>query len=283
MKYIFDYKEKYVEILNPDSVLDCYILERQNTMADTCNLIKTNSHGNNVIYFLYNDNEPKNTSHKRKFYIGETTNLYDRMIDHRNNPKKDWWTHVIVFTGDKRKLNETTIMALEHLLIDAYKKSDLYDLDNSKDSNKDTDNDYDTKFFYILELLSIRGYPLKGNEPVKEVTEKENAKNNEFSDLILDSLIDKIPDIKFDQMQLYKSFYVYVNNQKVPLFALWSSNEAELYAECNSILDIAPDAYSTVNRRRGNRKSAIKVKTKKDIESLCLVAQRIIDNFKNND
>ena len=150
MKYIYDDKDKYVEILNPDSVLDCYIIEKKNTMSDTCNAIKKSS----------------------------------RMIDHRNNPKKQWWTHVIVFTGDKRKVNESCVMALEHLLIDAYKQCDLYDLDNSKDSKKDTDNDYDSKFFYILNLLSIKGFPLEKNEVKKEMTEKEVKKENEFVNYI---------------------------------------------------------------------------------------------------
>lgn len=110
MRYIMNVEENFIEYLNSDATLDCYLLERGTISKSVCNNIVERSHGNNVVYFLFDGKEAQITDKKRKLYIGETSNLYNRMIDH--NRKKDWWTNALIFTGDKRKITEICILAL---------------------------------------------------------------------------------------------------------------------------------------------------------------------------
>ena len=272
----------FVEYLNSDSTLDCYLLERGKISSSVCASIKERTHGNNVVYFLFDSREPRTNELKRKLYIGETTNVYNRMIGH--NGSKDWWTHALIFTGDKRKIDEVCVMALEHLLIDAYKSCGLYDLMNSQSSDKDIDNDdYDAKINYILDILDINGYPIQiendNNKTQKDIDTISKAENKLYSD-VERALENAFGDIKYEQMKLYRSYYVYANNQKITLFALWPSSEAELYIPKPLIDDVAPFAYDISNRKRGNRKSAIKVKNQEDIDILIAVASKIIERAK---
>ena len=273
MQLIHNIEEKYEEILNTDSTLDCFVIERVNLTKSTCDLICNTAHGHHVVYFLVNLNEARNT--KRNIYVGETTNVYIRMIDH--NRKKKWWTHAIIFTGDKRKVDESCVMALENLLIQKVKACGLYEYSNLQESKKDTDKDYDTKFNYILNIMDLLGYPLDEEEKTASVVdENKEEKDKALYDEIFDSLIGEFGDIKFEQQKLYKSFYTFVKNKKVMLFALWPNLEAELYLPYEKALSVCGDVYDVSNRLRGNRQSALKIKNKNDITSLLSLAKVIL-------
>lgn len=72
MQLKIDIQENYIEYLNEDSTLDCYLVERGHLTQSTCNeMTVKKSHGNNVVYFLLNRSESKQT--KRQIYVGETT------------------------------------------------------------------------------------------------------------------------------------------------------------------------------------------------------------------
>lgn len=277
MKYIVNVENGFIEYLNNDSTLDCYLLERGKISSSVCSSIEERTHGNNVVYFLFDGKEPRITEQKRKLYIGETTNVYNRMIDH--NRSKQWWTHAIIFTGDKRKISEVCVMALERLLIEAYKSCGYYDLMNSQSSDKDIDDDYDAKINYIFDILDINGYPIQiekdSNKTQKDIDKISKAENKLYTD-VETALENAFCDIKYEQMKLYRSYYVYADNQKITLFALWPNSEAELYIPKPLIEDIAPLAYDISNRKRGNRKSAIKIKDKEDIKTLVSIASKII-------
>ena len=281
MKYIMNVENGFIEYLNSDSTLDCYLLERGKISSSTCSAIEERAHVNNVVYFLFDKKEPSISEQKRKLYIGETTNVYNRMIDH--NRSKPWWTHAIIFTGDKRKISEVCIMALERLLIEAYKSCGYYDLMNSQSSDKDIDDDYDAKINYIFDILDINGYPIQvEKEEVKtqkDIDATSKAQSKFYTD-VEKALENVFADIKYEQMKLYRSYYVYAGNQRVTLFALWPNTEAELYISKPLIEDIAPAAYDISNRKRGNRKSAIKVKQQEDMYTLIAVASRIIERAK---
>ena len=260
MKYIVNVENGFIEYLNNDSTSDCYLLERGKISSSVCSSIEERTHGNNVVYFLFDGKEPRITEQKRKLYIGETTNVYNRMIDH--NRSKQWWTHAIIFTGDKRKINEVCVMALERLLIEAYKSCGYYDLMNSQSSDKDIDDDYDAKINYIFDILDINGYPIQiekdNNKTQKDIDKISKAENKLYTD-VETALENAFCDIKYEQMKLYRSY-----------------SEAELYIPKPLIEDVAPLAYDSRKRKRGNRKSAIKIKDKEDIKTLVLIASKII-------
>jgi hypothetical protein len=68
------------EIWNSDSLLCCYVVPRNAISSQLIQSIEKDIRGNNFVYFLMDTNEPRNQ--KRKFYIGETTALYNRMTSH---------------------------------------------------------------------------------------------------------------------------------------------------------------------------------------------------------
>ena len=185
MRLTMNIEEGFIEYINTDSTLDCYLLERGKISSSVCNAIEERSHGNNVVYFLYDSREARITDQKRKLYIGETTNIYYRMIDH--NRSKSWWTNAIVFTGDKRKISETCVMALERLLIEAFKSCGYYDLMNSQSSDKDIDDDYDAKLNYIFNLLDVFGYSMQidsdTSKTQKEIDKSSAQTNKLYSDV----------------------------------------------------------------------------------------------------
>ena len=78
-------------------------------------------------------------------------------------------------------------------------------------------------------------------------------------------------------MKLYKSYYCYSENEKIMLFALWPSLEAELYSEQENVSDITSNIYDISNRLRGKRRSAMKIKNSNDVNNLILIAKRIIE------
>lgn len=276
MKLINNITENFIEILNSDSTIDCYKVERGKLTNSVYNQISELSHGTNCVYFLYDDREPKTDSFKRHIYIGETTNIYNRMIDH--DRRKDWWTHVVIFTGDKRKFDETTICALEHLLIGQFSVSNRYDLCNSQGSMKDIEGDYDNKIQYILYIMDFLGYSLEKNPVVKNPDEKQEKQQNEFYSQIDEVLKQLNLGIKYDQMKLYRSYYLYQNNERVQLFALWPSKEAELYIDIEKISDLSDEFYDISNRARGNRKTAIKFNEAKTIKLIPAIVERLMNN-----
>ena len=266
MRYIMNVEEDFIEYINSDSTLDCYLLERGTISKSVCNEIVDRSHGNFVIYFLYDGREAQITDQKRKLYIGETSNLYNRMIDH--NRKKDWWTHALIFTGDKRKITEVCIFALERLLIEAYGSCNYYNLMNSQSSEREIDDDYDSKLNYINGIMDIIGYPLQNENNLsrsQKDIDKASLKETELYSAVETALEGVLEVVKFDQWKLYRNYYTFADNKKIMLFALWPNGEAEFYASKQMLSDITSDVYDISSRKRGNRQAALKIKNNLDV------------------
>lgn len=85
---ISNINENFVEILNGDSTIDCYEVERGKLTNSVSNQISELSRGTNCLYFLIDEREPKVDTFKRHLYVRETTSIYNRIIDH--DRKKDW-------------------------------------------------------------------------------------------------------------------------------------------------------------------------------------------------
>lgn len=282
MQFVMNVENGFVEYLNSDSTLDCYLLERGRISKSVCETIKDRSHGNNAIYFLFDRREPQITEQKRRLYVGETTNVYNRMIDH--DRKKDWWTHALVFTGDQRKISEVCIMALERLLIDAFEGCQKYDLMNSQSSAKDINGDYDTKLNYIFNVLDTIGYSLQTeNNLDKSQKDIDNAslKEKQLYSVVETALEKAIETVKYDQWKLYRNYYTFVDNRKIMLFALWPNGEAEFYASKQMLEDLTNDIYDITSRRRGNRQVAMKIKNNLDV--LVSITKRIIEKHTNTE
>ena len=66
MRLIMNAEDDFIEYLNSDSTLDCYLVERGRFSNSVCSMIEERSHGNNVVYFLYDSKEPKITNKKEE-------------------------------------------------------------------------------------------------------------------------------------------------------------------------------------------------------------------------
>lgn len=270
------------EIWNSDSLLCCYVVPRNAISSQLIQSIEKEIRGNNFVYFLMDTNESKNQ--KRKFYIGETTALYNRMTSHKSNRK--WWNQIVVFGGEDRKVDESCINALERLLIEKYQESGNFDLDNSEGSQARIKDDYKNKLDYILMILDYLGYGCE-TEIEEHITEKEIESSLKLEDEIDKSIRNISSEISSDQLKLYKAYYFNQNNGiKNGLCAIWPKNsgkwfEAELYFNSKNALDRFPFLYDISSRARGNRKTAMKITKKEDIEDLMSVLNEMIDPKKS--
>nr|WP_319400918.1 GIY-YIG nuclease family protein [uncultured Carboxylicivirga sp.] len=84
------------------------------------------------VYFLL---EKHSTDDKNTVYIGESENVYKRLIDH--DRKKDFWNEVVLFTSKDENLTKSHIKYLESRLTDITKQADRY---NAENGNKPTES-----------------------------------------------------------------------------------------------------------------------------------------------
>lgn len=272
------------EIWNNDSLLSCFVIPRNSISAQFVTRVEADTKGTNYVYFLMDTNEAKNV--KRKFYIGETTSLYNRLTSHKSTRK--WWNQAVVFTGERRKVDEACINALERLLIEKYEGSGKYDLDNSEGSQARITEEYKNKLDYILLILDYLGYSCESDEEEKPSTEKEIEKSFMLEDQINASIYKMNKAICSDQMKLYKTYYSNENGSKAGLCAIWPKNngswfEAELYLDYEKSKDKFSFIYDITSRARGNRKSAMKVRSAKDINNLLFVLSSMLHLEDKND
>jgi D-arabinose 1-dehydrogenase-like Zn-dependent alcohol dehydrogenase len=74
------------------------------------------------VYFLL---ERHSTDHKNTVYIGESENVFRRLIEH--DRKKDFWNEVIIFTSKDENLTKSHIKYLEARLTDLTIKAEKED------------------------------------------------------------------------------------------------------------------------------------------------------------
>lgn len=168
------------------------------------------------------------------------------------------------------------------MLIEKYQESGNFDLDNSEGSQARIKDDYKSKLDYILMILDYLGYGCE-TEIEEHITEKEIESSLKLEDEIDKSIRIISPDISSDQLKLYKAYYLNRNNEnKNGLCAIWPKNsgkwfEAELYFNSKNALEKFPFLYDISSRARGNRKTAMKISKKDDIEDLVSVINEIIE------
>ena len=84
-----------------------------------------------AVYFLFGDAEE---SAKPKIYIGQTTDLKQRLVDHQK--KKDFWQRAVVMLSRADSLTTTHSLYLERLCIQRAKEAGRYSVENDTNGNK---------------------------------------------------------------------------------------------------------------------------------------------------
>lgn len=87
------------------------------------------------IYYLIGENEDNKIA---QIYIGQTTNGFERLDDHKRN--KDFWNIAIMFLADKKIFNRDIIVGLEKYAISKARNS-RYKVENYVDPKNDIDED----------------------------------------------------------------------------------------------------------------------------------------------
>lgn len=128
------------------------------------------------VYFLFNRNEETN---EIEIYIGESENIYNRLIQHIKDEKKDFFSEVIAFTSKDEELTKSHIKYLEYRLVNEISENESFLL---KNINKNIKPIIPEMYISILEeylenikvLLPTLGYDLFiDKEELREAKEKK--------------------------------------------------------------------------------------------------------------
>ena len=128
-----------------------------------------------VYFLLWKDEEDKNL-----VYIWQTLNLLERVKQHYNDIKKDFWNSAIIFTTDNLSWNESDLNFLEKNLIEDAKKLWNYIIKNSQSWNtwlikEERIPDLEENIDDIKILISSLWFSI-----FKEKTSKEDKKEKYF-------------------------------------------------------------------------------------------------------
>lgn len=128
------------------------------------------------VYFLFNRNEESN---EIEIYIGESENIYNRLIQHIKDEKKEFFSEVIAFTSKDEELTKSHIKYLEYRLVNEISENESFLL---KNINKNIRPIIPEMYISILEeylqnikvLLPTLGYDLFiDKEELREAKERK--------------------------------------------------------------------------------------------------------------
>jgi hypothetical protein len=115
------------------------------------------------IYFLfgYSDENPE----ERIVYIGESDNIYERLIKHAKDENKSFWTEAVAFTSKDDNLTKGHIRYLEYELIRLSKMNSKYTVSNKNETGRPSlpemaVSDMDTFLDKVKIVLPTLGYDL---------------------------------------------------------------------------------------------------------------------------
>lgn len=132
---------------------------------------------NPAVYFLFGRAET--TTSKPQVYIGETQEVYKRLVQHRS--KRDFWNEAVVFMRKDQNLNKGHVKYLENRIHSICHSVDRYDLKNENKPSlpqvsEQIKAELDEYIEYIKVLTSLFGHKLLQpiipvDIPLKECTE----------------------------------------------------------------------------------------------------------------
>lgn len=129
------------------------------------------------IYFLFGKNENDND----QVYIGETSNIFNRLKNHLSDNKKDFFTEVIFITSKDDYLTKGHVEYLESRLLKIAEESNRYIIDNPNGTNKGIlpRSDIDAMEEYLNYIRILTGVlSHKVLEPITTKFQMENKNNN---------------------------------------------------------------------------------------------------------
>lgn len=112
-----------------------------------------------AVYFLFGEG----ADGVQRAYIGESTNLHQRLTNHDTN--KDFWEYAVVFVSNSESLSSTEIKYLEARAIELAMEAKRFTLENSKEQIQKSLPEWKVaeleEFLRNIDLLlSFSGFPI---------------------------------------------------------------------------------------------------------------------------
>jgi hypothetical protein len=150
------------------------------------------------VYFLFGLDENGNDS----VYIGESENVFERLVQHVTDPKKDFWDEVVFFTSKDENLTKAHVKFLESKLTLVAKNANRYKVlnGNSPQESMLPRGDRDSMEEFINNIRILIGAmshkvlePINKQQSIKEIqSDAVNISDTQISNYDLYLNINKI-------------------------------------------------------------------------------------------
>lgn len=171
------------------------------------------------VYFLFGTSDETG---KGVVYIGQAgarkngEGILYRLLEHKRNPEKDYWTEAIVFTTSNNSLGATEISYLENRFCNMALSAKRYDVKNSNDPTpgnitEEKESEMEEFIDYAKVIMGTLGHKLfepvtKPAAPIQPVT-NENAPDDAIQ-LHLERSIKNVGKVEANGTQTSEGFVV---------------------------------------------------------------------------
>ena len=143
------------------------------------------------VYFLFGKSDE---TEKEVVYIGQAgarkngEGILNRLMEHKRNPEKNYWTEAVVFTTSNNSLGPTEISYLENRFCNLAIEANRYEVKNGNDPNhgnttEEKESEMEEFIDYAKVIMGTLGH--KVFEPVKKpVAQKSDNTTTTVSDEI---------------------------------------------------------------------------------------------------
>ena len=175
------------------------------------------------VYFLFGKSDE---TEKEVVYIGQAgarkngEGILNRLMEHKRNPEKDYWTEAVVFTTSNNSLGPTEISYLENRFCNLAIEANRYEVKNGNDPNhgnttEEKESEMEEFIDYAKVIMGTLGH--KVFEPVKKPVAQKSGNtmttvSDEIANLHLERTIKNVGKVEANGSQTSEGFVVFKNS-----------------------------------------------------------------------
>ena len=170
------------------------------------------------VYFLFGTSDETG---KGVVYIGQAgarkngEGILNRLMEHKRNPEKDYWTEVIVFTTSNNSFGPTEISYLENRFCNLAIAANRYDVKNSNDPTlgnitEEKESEMEEFIDYAKVIMGTLGYKLFEPISKSQMKKTENTVTVSYDSarLHLERTIKNVGKVEASGIQTAEGFVV---------------------------------------------------------------------------
>lgn len=170
------------------------------------------------VYFLFGTSDETG---KGVVYIGQAgarkngEGILNRLLEHKRNPEKDYWTEAIVFTTSNNSFGPTEISYLENRFCNLAIAANRYDVKNGNDPTpgnitEEKESEMEEFIDYAKVIMGTLGHKLFEpiSKPVVKQADDSSSKPAESVSLHLERTIKNVGKVEADGIQTAEGFVV---------------------------------------------------------------------------